>query len=243
MPARLPSVATVTCRLHALCLDAREPDRLAEFWGSLLGWRPADDERGALALEPADDTGFRLRFVASAEPKTLQNLMHFDLTSTSLDDQATTVARVLELGGRHCDVGQGPDDDHVVLADPEGNEMCVIEPWNNFLADCGFIGAVSSDGSAQVGHFWSEALGWPLVWDQDGETAVQSPRGGTKVSWGGPPVAVKRTRNRQRFDLVATEPDTDLARLVDLGASRLADVDGGVELADPDGNEFLVTPG
>ena len=68
--------------------------------------------------------------------------MHFDLTSTSLEDQQQTVARALELGGRHIDIGQRPEEDHVVLADPEGNEFCVIEPGNNFLADCGFIGAL-----------------------------------------------------------------------------------------------------
>ena len=99
--------------------------------------------------------------------------MHFDLTSASLEEQEQTVARALGLGARHIDVGQLPEEEHVVLADPEGNEFCVIEAGNNFLADCGFIGAVSSDGSQEVGYFWSEALGWPLVWDQDQETAIQ----------------------------------------------------------------------
>ena len=76
-----------------------------------------------------------------------------------------------------------------MLADPEGNEFCVIEPGNAFLAGCGFLGELACDGTRDVGLFWSEALGWPLVWDQDEETAIQSPRGGTKVAWGGPPVA------------------------------------------------------
>jgi len=92
--------------------------------------------------------------------------MHFDLTSTSLEDQQQTVARSLGLGDRHIDIGQRPEEGHVVLADHQGNEFCVIEPGNNFLADCGFIGVFSCDGSQDVGYFWSEALGWPLVWDQ-----------------------------------------------------------------------------
>jgi hypothetical protein len=71
---------------------------------------------------------------------------------------------------------------------PEGNEFCVIGPGDNFLADCGFIGALACDGSREVGSFWSEALGWPLVWDQDQETAIRSPRGGPEVTWGGPPL-------------------------------------------------------
>ena len=112
--------------------------------------------------------------------------MHFDLTSTSLEDQQETVARALGLGARHIDVGQRPEEEHVVLADPEGNEFCVIEPGNSFLADCGFIGALSCDGSQEVGYFWSEALGWPLVWDQDEETAIRSPHGGPKITLGRP---------------------------------------------------------
>jgi len=70
--------------------------------------------------------------------------------------------------------------------DPEGNEFCVIEPGNSFLADCGYLGAAGCDGSREVGYFWSEALGGPLVWDQDQETAIRSPLGGPKITWGGP---------------------------------------------------------
>ena len=108
-------------------------------------------------------------------------------------------------------------------ADPEGNEFCVIEPGNNFLAGCGFIGALSSDGLQEVGYFWSEALGWPLVWDQDEETAIQSPRGGTKVTWGGPPVAPKAGKNRLHFDLAPPadgDQQAEVDRLVSIGATR-----------------------
>jgi hypothetical protein len=127
-----------------------------------------------------------------------------------------------------------------VLADPEGNEFCVIEPTSTFLAGCGFLGELACDGTRQVGLFWAQALGWPLVWDHDQETAVQSPDGGTKVAWGGPPVRSRNGRNRQRLEL--TYPDGDLAaevkRLVALGATRLIDGGSEVELADPDGNQF-----
>jgi hypothetical protein len=91
--------------------------------------------------------------------------------------------------------------------------------------------------------FWREALGWPLVWDQDEQTAVQSPPGGTKVSWGGPPLAPKHGRNRQRLDLAAPDVAVEVRRLVALGATELGARDGGAELADPDGNEFLISPG
>ena len=96
-----------------------------------------------------------------------------------------------------------------------------------------------------MGLFWSEALGWPLVWDQDSETAIQSPHGGTKVAWGGPPLDPKKGRNRQRFDLATTDGDqeAEVDRLVSLGATRLEVGEDAVEVADPDGNEFCVRAG
>jgi hypothetical protein len=127
-----------------------------------------------------------------------------------------------------------------VLSDPGGNEFCVIEAGNGFLAGCGPLGEVACDGSRVVGVFWHEVLDWPLVWNQDQETAIQSPTGGTKLSWGGPSVAPEQGRNRQRFDLVVDDLETEIARLTSLGATRLAGVDEGVELADPDGNEFRI---
>jgi hypothetical protein len=236
----------MTSQLRALCLDANDPPHLARFWAGVLSWEMEDDRDDGCVLLPSDDTGFRIRFLPSQEQKTGQNRMHLDLTSTSLAHQQQTVARALELGGRHLDIGQGPDADHVVLADPEGSEFCVIEPGNNFLADCGFMGAVNCDGSHEVGYFWSKALGWPLVWDQDEETAIRSPQGGPKVTWGGPPVAPKNGKNRWHLDLAPAgdaDQQAEVDRLLSLGATRL-DIGQGevswVVMADPDDNEFCV---
>ncbi|MFL6096760.1 MAG: VOC family protein [Blastococcus sp.] len=235
-------------RLVALTFDANSPRRLARFWAGVLGWEMARDSSDGSALLPSDDTGFLLRFLPTEEAKSGPNQMHLDLTSTSLEDQQQTVARALELGARHIDVGQRPEEGHVVLADPEGNEFCVIEPGNSFLADCGFIGALSSDGSQQVGYFWSETLGWPLVWDQDQETAIRSPHGGPKITWGGPPVRPKIGKNRLHLDLAPPaggDQQATVDRLVSLGATRIdlgrAEA-GWVGMADPDGNEFCVLP-
>jgi Glyoxalase-like domain len=133
-----------------------------------------------------------------------------------------------------------------VLADREGNEFCVIEPDNNFLADCGFIGALGCDGSQHAGYFWSEALGWPLVWDQGQETAIRSPHGGPKITWGGPPLIPKTSKNRLHFDIVPPvhgDQKAEVDRRVSLGASRI-DIGQGevswVVMADPDGHEFCV---
>ncbi|MGW1671571.1 VOC family protein [Streptomyces sp. NPDC002324] len=238
----------MTSHLHALCFDANDPAGLARFWAGVLGWETVDDPYGALALAPDDDTGFRLRFLPSQEKKTVPNQMHFDLTSKSLDDQRQIVARVLDLGGRHIDIGQLPDEEHVVLADPEGNEFCVIEPGNTFLADCGFIGALASDGSQEAGYFWSRALGWPLVWDQNEETAIRAPHGGPKVTWGGPPLAPKAGKYRLHFDLAPPaggDQRAEVDRLVSLGATPVDIGQGDVDwvvLADPDGHEFCLLP-
>jgi catechol 2,3-dioxygenase-like lactoylglutathione lyase family enzyme len=228
----------------AVCFDAADPDGVAAFWAGVLD-RDVVPEAGGDLL-PGDETQVGLRFVAAATEKSGPDRMHLHLTTSSPEDQQATVDAALALGGRHLDVGQTPDEGHIVLADPGGNPFCVIEPGNSFLAGTGHLGEVACDGTRAVGVFWSEALGWPLVWDENEETAIQSPSGGTKVAWGGPPIEPKHGRNRQRFDLAADDTDTleaEVQRLLALGARRLGDRDGGVELADPDGNEFTVRPG
>ena len=235
----MSSVRMVLPRLVAVAFDALEPTAVAGFWAELLG-RDILDESDAVLL-PGDDRQVGLRFVASTAPEVGPNRLHLHLTSESREGQEATVARALRIGARHLDVGQLPDEEHVVLSDPEGNEFCVIEAGNGFLAGCGPLGEVACDGSRAVGLFWHGVLGWPLVWDRDEETAIQSPAGGTKLAWGGPAAVPERGRSRQRFDLAATDPQSEIERLRSLGATCLATLDGGAELADPDGHEFRVT--
>ena len=197
-------------------------------------------------LLPGEATQLGLRFVASSSERVGLNRMHLHLTSAGPGDQQATVTRALGLGARHLDVGQRPEEPHVVLADPEGNEFCVIPAGNSYLEGCGFLGELTCDGSRAVGLFWSAALGWPLVWDQDEETAVQSPCGGTKVAWGGPPLAPRRGPDRQHFELVVPDPDlrAEVHRLTALGATVIAEGDDAtVVLADPDSTEFRLRPG
>ncbi len=226
-------------RLEAVTFEVADADAVAAFWAGLLD-RPILVEPDGV-LVPGDKLQVGLRFVTSDSLQVGPRRLHLHLTSSSPENQHRTVETALRLGGRHIDVGQGPDDPHVVLADPGGNELCVIEPGNNYLAGTGYLGEVTCDGSRDVGLFWRDALGWPLVWDENEQTAVQSPLGGTKISWdswGVPPVGPKTGRTRQRFDLVTAGPTSEAERLVSLGATRLSDLPDGMELADPDSNEF-----
>ncbi|GAB2620492.1 hypothetical protein Aab01nite_34850 [Paractinoplanes abujensis] len=198
----------------ALLFAAQEPPRLERFWSTLT-----DGEES-----------IPIRFFPTDRPKTGLNRVHLHLTSESEEHQRRTVARALELGGRHLDVGQKPEEGHIVLADPEGNEFCVIEAGNKYLAGTGFLGELACDGSRATGLFWSAALGWPLVWDQNEETAIQSPAGGPKIGFGGPPVAPRTDDERMLFEI-----DGNLDHLLTLGATL---VDG--EPADPDGIPFRI---
>jgi predicted enzyme related to lactoylglutathione lyase len=237
----------MTARLISLSIDANDPLTMARFWSEALRWDVDDHDADEIALIPNDGTSFTIVFLAVSDRKSGQNRQHLDLTTASIDDQNQTVAKLIELGARHIDIGQSPDESHVVLADPEGNEFCVIDPDNNFLSTCPRLGAVNCDGTQAVGYFWSEVLGWPLVWDQDEETAIRAPDlKGPLITWSGPPLMPKLVKNRLHFDIappIGTSHSAEVERLVGLGAARIdigqGDV-GWVVMADPDGNEFCV---
>lgn len=221
-------------RLEAVTFGVADAEAAAAFWAGLLD-RPLVPEPGGV-LVPGDEVQVGLRFVTSGGQQVGRPRMHLHLTSDSAEHQQRTVEAALRLGGRHLDVGQQPDEAHVVLADPGGTELCVIEPGNGYLAGTGFLGEVTCDGSRAVGLFWRDALGWPLVWDRDEQTAIQSPLGGTKIAWD-PAGERPADLHRQRFDLLATDLVAEADRLVALGATRLPD---GVRMTDPDGGELTL---
>lgn len=112
-------------RFTELIVDAIDPDRLAQFWMAVLSWQPTGKYNSI--VEIADPAGSRpsLVFVPVPEPKALKNRLHLDLNPIGCD-QEQEVARLIDLGARRTDVGQG-DPTWVVLADPEGNEFCVLQ--------------------------------------------------------------------------------------------------------------------
>ena len=236
-------------QLVALCVVANDPLVLARFWAEALRWEGADETAERISVVPTDGTPVHLEFALFSGPTGGPGRIHLDLTTTSLEDQRETVDRLLELGGRHLDIGQGPDDEQVVLADPEGYALCVIEPTNKFLSDCGRLGAINCDGTQAVGYFWSAALGWPLIWDQDEETAIRAPGPtGPIIAWGGPPVTPKHGKNRLHLHVAPVaggDLQTEVQRLEALGATRVDIGQGDVDwvvMADADGNELCVLP-
>jgi len=236
-------------RLISLCLDANDPRTMGQFWAEALGWELHESD-GEIALIPSDGTSFDILFEPTSQIKVGQNNIHLDLTTTSIEDQHDLVHRLIEAGAVEIDIGQRRDERHVVLADPEGNEFCIIEPDNNFLAGCPRLGAINADGTRETGLFWSEALGWPLIWDQDEETAIRAPDGsGPIIQWSGPPLMTKNGKNRLHLDIApqaGVDQRDEVDRLTDLGATCIDIGQGDVSwivMADPDNNEFcVVTP-
>ncbi len=118
-------------RVQCLCIDTTDPGRLATFWQSALGWRRTFGDENEVVLEPPegspeDGVAPDLLFLRVPEQKSGKNRLHFDLRPL---DQAAEVARLEGLGARRVDVGQSPEVSWVVLADPDGNEFCVLQPF------------------------------------------------------------------------------------------------------------------
>ncbi|MFE1885490.1 VOC family protein [Streptomyces diastatochromogenes] len=103
-------------------VDAADPVALGRWWTEALGWVVVNDASDEYEIRPAPDRLPGLLFVPVPEKKTIKNRLHLDFRP---DDQAAEVARLLSLGARHADVGQG-EQPWVTLADPEGNEFCVL---------------------------------------------------------------------------------------------------------------------
>ncbi len=111
-----------------MCVDSAEPRKIASFWEAALGWRRTFDEDDQVCIEPPkgspeDGVAPDILFLRVPEGKAVKNRLHLDLRPK---DQTAEVARLEALGARRVDVGQGPDCTWVVLADPDGNEFCVL---------------------------------------------------------------------------------------------------------------------
>jgi hypothetical protein len=113
----------VTLRWQSVVIDCADTERVARFWSEVLRLQLQGPEGGEWWIEPGGDSPDIL-FLGVPEGKTVKNRLHLDLRP---DDQAAEVERLIALGARRADIGQG-DVTWVVMADPEGNEFCVLRP-------------------------------------------------------------------------------------------------------------------
>ncbi|GAA1776381.1 VOC family protein [Pseudarthrobacter sulfonivorans] len=115
-------------RIQAVSIDSTDPKVPADFWEKALGWRRTYEAADEIVLEPpagspADGVSPDLLFLKVPERKELKNRLHLDLRP---GDQAAEVQRLEALGATRADVGQRPEVTWVVMADPDGNEFCVL---------------------------------------------------------------------------------------------------------------------
>jgi catechol 2,3-dioxygenase-like lactoylglutathione lyase family enzyme len=243
----------VTTRLSEIVVDCIEPIPLARWWRETLCWDAVSPEPGERMLRapPDDTTTPALLFLTVAEPKRGKNRVHLDLASESLDEQAATVDSLIARGATRVDVGQ-TGVPWTVLADPEGNEFCVLEPRDVYRGVGRLAGiTIDSTDPNATARFWADATGWAIGEEHDGAVTLVPP--GRRV----PDLVLvsvdepKAAKLRWHLDVEpigGTSVEAEAQRLRDLGA---IDLDIGqhadpttdwIVLADPEGNELCVIP-
>jgi len=103
--------------------DCHDPAGLGRFWAEALGYDVVDEADDEVLIAPRDGSKRRLLFLRVAEVKSAKNRLHLDLRA---EDQLVEVERLERLGATRVDIGQGDDVSWVVMADPEGNEFCLL---------------------------------------------------------------------------------------------------------------------
>lgn len=238
-------------RLVQINMKALDDSALGGFWAEALGWELTVEAPGVSNLEPKDfvypdPVAVCIDLVTYPDPKTVKNRVHIDLAATSPAHQAELVARLQELGATLLDIGQG-DVPWTVMADPEGNEFCVLD---SLYAETGPIASVIVDCAdpAAMARFWGQATDWTVHKVTEHSAVLRSATGvGPYLQFLRTP-DVKTGWNRVHLDLrpyPGDDYEAEAARLQALGATAvdLGDSIHWKVLADPEGNEFcLLTP-
>jgi len=234
-----------------IAMKALDDSTVGQFWAEVLDWGISSEEPGVTNLEPKgvpypDPSAICIDVLRAPDPKTVKNRLHIDLATTSAAHQADLVARLQALGATPADVGQG-DVPWTVLADPEGNEFCVLEP-REIYRDTGPVAAVVVDCAdpRAMARFWDEAIDWTLHEVTDDRAVLRSADGvGPYLEFLRTP-DMKTGRNRIHLDLrpyPGDDKEAEVDRLRALGATDLDIGQGDVPwtvLSDPEGNEFCV---
>ena len=238
-------------RLVQVNIKARDDSALGRFWAEALGWGVSSEGPGVTNVEPVgfawpNPVAVCIDVVTVPDPETVKYRAHLDLATTSAAHQAEWVARLEDLGATPADVGQG-DVPWTVLADPEGNVFCVLEP-REIYRDTGPIAAVVVDCAdpRAMARFWGEAMDWTLHEVTDDHARLRSAKGvGPYLEFLRTP-GVKTVWNRVHLDLMPYAGDDQAAEVARLRALGATDIDLGqgdvpwTVLADPEGNEFCI---
>jgi hypothetical protein len=233
-------------------IKARDSSVVGRFWAEALGWSVLSGGvttyvgPGGGLVWP-DPVFVCVDVVTVPDPTTAtKNRVHLDLAAASAAHQAELVARLRAFGATPAHVGQG-NVPWTVLADPEGNEFCVLEPRESYR-DTGPIARVVVDcvDPRAMARFWGEAMDWPLHEVTDEHAVLRSAKDvGPYLEFLSTPGG-RTVPDRVHLDLLPYPGDdkaAEVARLRALGATDLDVGQGDVPwtcLTDPEGHEFCV---
>jgi len=253
-------VSGVPTRLVSVVLDSSDPRALGRWWARALGWSVTHQSADEVDVAP-DDAGpgdLELVFVPVQATKVGHNQVHLDLSSASVGDQQRTVETLVSAGARRMDVGQSADALFTVLADPEGNEFCVLEPREAYV-DTGPIAAIilNTDDPVASVRFWTQASGWEVVEIPQADVGLRAPGGGgpfLELNASPGSGITPRPKDRVHLDVAPFADDDQAAETAALVAAGARTIDVGQLKADgtrpaavtwdvlvaPDGHEFCV---
>jgi predicted enzyme related to lactoylglutathione lyase len=119
-------------RLHHIVIDAHDLPGLARFWTQALGWKILSEREREIVIGTDENAPVGICFMPVTDPKTVKNRVHLDLTSSAAD-RLQEIDRLVALGARRVDIGQTGAESWTVLADPDGNEFCVVRPKETLI--------------------------------------------------------------------------------------------------------------
>lgn len=232
-------------RLENIVWDARDPRLLGRFWAAAVGAEQLVDEPDGFEARVAlsDDVFLDLCFQRVTAPSSAPARLHPDLMGGAR--QPEVVARLLELGAVHVDIGQG-DVPWAVLADPEGNSFCVMAE-REIHRGTGPIAALPMDSAdpARDARFWAAVTGWVPWQGTPGAATLRHPSGAGPLLELCPEPEPKRGKNRMHLDVRPEAGEHGVTeRLTALGAVRISEPGEfpWLQFVDPSGNEFCVLP-
>ena len=120
-------------RLHHIVIDAHDLPKLARFWTQALGWQVLSEREREIVIGTDENAPVGICFMPVTDQKIVKNRVHLDIT-TEAQDRDQEIERLLGLGAQRVDVGQTGKESWTVLADPEGNEFCVIRPKETLIS-------------------------------------------------------------------------------------------------------------